>query len=616
MIANVWTDFLDLVKSNPLVLEAIVVVILFVAALLVFRRIRRIADELERRKALKEYVRGLDEFLRRAYPEAIRILESVIERDPENVEARIALGDCYRETGDPAEAKKHHHHVHRVFGNELARNFLSLGLDELALNNYDQAVMAFQRARELEPHTTDALAGLAQAHAAAGNPAGAARYLRLVYPEGPQPDLPRKQRREAARLFTEAGAASLEEEDVEVAIRFFTEALAFQPESIRARTGILRAAQMLGDDARARDLVTEHLDVLRSLSEREDVLFEPAAPETARPMLIEAGSSSAPAPASGAAQPGRSLPALVSQVSSVAAAVERKTARYACAACGARFRDYADQCPTCDSVGTVEAVEGLRRLYTMPLRDFQEAVSEVEGSSAFLHKLARDAAMGDAAALDALARRGPEVLYEVFAVLPAIESPACLGARMAERLGPEAAREVARCRAARGMRPDNEFAAAYYLALGDADAEAFLPSIGAGRDSAVAVVLADPRVPDGARDRAELTLREWGPRVLAGVVDAVAATQDPGGIDRAAALVRQWGADAVDQLERNYLQPSLIGKLLRGKGARRRAVADILARSGLSQAKDALGRAAAQEKDETLRAHFTAAKRRAEEEPS
>ena len=34
--ANVWTDFLELVKTNPLVLEAIAVVVLFVIALLAF----------------------------------------------------------------------------------------------------------------------------------------------------------------------------------------------------------------------------------------------------------------------------------------------------------------------------------------------------------------------------------------------------------------------------------------------------------------------------------------------------------------------------------------------------------------------------------------------------
>ncbi|MGH7162765.1 MAG: tetratricopeptide repeat protein, partial [Planctomycetota bacterium] len=211
MIATAWwADLRDLLRE-PLILEGLVAILLFVAALLVFRRIRRIAEELERRKALAEYVRGLDEFLREDYRAAIATLEQVLQRDPENVEARIALGDCCREVGDPAEAKKHHHHVHKVFGHELGRNFLSLGRDELALRNYDRSVEAFQRALDLSPHETEALAGLARAFAEGGNPVAAAETLRRVYPGGPLAEMGKAERREAARRFGDAGAAALEE---------------------------------------------------------------------------------------------------------------------------------------------------------------------------------------------------------------------------------------------------------------------------------------------------------------------------------------------------------------------------------------------------------------------
>jgi len=46
---------------------------------------------------------------------------------------------------------------------------------------------------------------------------------------------------------------------------------------------------------------------------------------------------------------------------------------------------------------------------------------------------------------------------------------------------------------------------------------------------------------------------------------------------------------------------------------RRRACADILARTGLKSAADALGRAAAKEKDPDLRAHYAACKERADQ---
>ncbi len=59
--------------------------------------------------------------------------------------------------------------------------------------------------------------------------------------------------------------------------------------------------------------------------------------------------------------------------------------------------------------------------------------------------------------------------------------------------------------------------------------------------------------------------------------------------------------------------PELLGRLFRGAhGQRRRAAADILARTGLEAAKQALGRAAAKEKDPRLREHYTNAKQRAD----
>ena len=86
----------DLVRllQEPWFLKGVAAVLLFGGALLLTRGLRRVASELERRRALADYVRGLDEFLRGDFREAIATLERVLERDPENVEARIALGDC------------------------------------------------------------------------------------------------------------------------------------------------------------------------------------------------------------------------------------------------------------------------------------------------------------------------------------------------------------------------------------------------------------------------------------------------------------------------------------------------------------------------------------------
>lgn len=609
-------DLRDLLAS-PLAIEGLLALALFVGAILAFRRLRAVAEELERRKSLGDYVRGLDEFLRGDYRQAIATLEAVLAGDPENVEARIALGDCYREIGDAAEAKKHHHHVHKVFGHELARNFGSLGLDELQLRNHERAVEAFESALRLSPRDPVALAGLARAYAEAGDAAEAAACLRRLHPGGPSADLGGKERREASKRFAEAGQAAMDGGDAEDAVRFYTEALAFEPRSVRARTGLVRAAHGLGDPDRARRLVEEHVAELKRLSADDTVLFEPAAPRRAAPPSGDEAKAGQAALAGGgdAAPPASFLPARIEEVGAVVVQMERKTARYACAQCGALHLDYAERCPACGAVGRVEALPEVGSLYLMPIANFHEAVDEVEESAAFVQALARKAAAGDEAAVKRLLARGPAALYDVFAALPAIAERRYLGARLAE-LGPPAALEVRQCHAARGgasggaARPHDEFTAAFYLALPAADGEVFLRTLGEAHDSAVAGVLADPRVPEAARAAAAERLRGRG-GALVPLVEAVAASGD--GAARAAAIVRDLGPEAVDAVERRFLTGSLLTRILGGqRGSRRRAVADILAATGLDAAAQVLARAAAREKDPALRAHYLAAKERAE----
>jgi tetratricopeptide (TPR) repeat protein len=610
ILASFAADLRDLL-SNPLAIEGIVAVALFVGAVLAFRRLRAVAEELDRRKSLGDYVRGLDEFLRGDYRQAISTLEAVLEGDPENVEARIALGDCYRQVGDAAEAKKHHHHVHKVFGHELGRNFVSLGLDELQLKNHERAVEAFDRALQLSPRDPDALAGMARAYAEAGQAADAAAYLRRLHPGGPSNELGAKERREASRRFAEAGQATFETGDAEEAVRLFTEALAFEPRSVRARTGLVRAAHGLGDPERARRLVEEHVAELKRLSASEGVLFEPAAPRRAAERPVEAAPPSADGTGAGASF----LPARIEEVGAVVAEVEGKTARYACAQCGALHLDYAERCRACGAVGRIEALPEVGALYLMPIANFHEAVDEVEESAAFVQALARRAAGGDEAAMRRLLGRGAPALYDVFAALPGIAERRALGARLAE-LGSAAALEVRQCHAARrggsgvAARPHDEFAAAFYLALPAGDGEVFLRTLGEAHDGAVAGVLADPRVPEAVRDAAAARLAGRG-GALVPLVEAVAASGD--GAARAAAIVRGLGPEAVDAIERRFLAGSILTRILGGqRGSMRRAVADILAGTGLPAAAEVLARAAAREKDPAVRAHYLAAKERAE----
>ena len=598
MLAISWDDLVRLLQE-PWFLKGAVAAILFGGLLLFTRGLRRVAAELERRRALADYVRGLDEFLRGDFGDAITTLERVLERDPENVEARIALGDCYRETGDPAEAKKHHHHVHKVFGNELARNFLSLGRDELALGHYDRAVEAFEKSLDLSRGERDAIWSLASAYAEGGNPIAAAEYLQRLHPDGPVAGVSATERRNAAKLLCDAAAASLAEGNPESAVRFFTEALAFQPSDLRARSGLLRAAHALGDEERAKQIVHDQIEKLRVLAEDGEMLFEAAAVD---PQPMPTKPSREPS--------GRFLPAVASDMGALVAAVETKTARYRCASCSTLSREHATVCGHCGAVGTVNALSALNAAYLMPLANHAEAASEMEESAAYVQSLARKAAIGDEAALTRLLAMGTSALYDVFAGLPNMEARRYLGACMA-RLGADAAREVGACHdaraaAGRGVRPHDEFAVGFYLALGD---EQGLARLGGAREAALAGALADPRLAPALRDRAQENLRGSDSGIVPALVDAVATEGDADGARRAAELVRPHG---VGVIEKRYLQAKLLGRVWGAHASRRRAAADILARTGLPEAAEVLRRAAAREKDDALRSHYAAAQARAE----
>jgi len=588
--------------------------LLFFLVLILSRGIRRVAAELERRKALADYVQGLDEFLRGDFHEAIATLERVLERDPGNVEARIALGDCYREIGDPAEAKKHHHHVHKVFGNELARNFLSLGRDELALGHYDRAVEAFEESLKLNRDEPDALWALALAFAEGGEPVAAANAVRRIHPDGPRREMGPDERRRAARLLTESGASLLAEGQVDGAIRFYTEALAFQPSDLRARAGLLRAAHELGDETRARELVREHIEELRELTRQESVLFEPRRTE---PHSEAAGSGTTGSGADAEPQTdGSYLPARVEDLGILVTAIEAKTARYRCESCGTLRREHAVVCPRCDAVGTIEPLSELSAAYGMPLRDRQEAADEIEESAGFIQSLARKASLGDDASLARLLEMGTNTLYDIYAGLPALTARRYLGACMA-KLGPDAGREVRACHSARStngkvVRPHDEFTVGFFLALGD-DGAAGLTALGPAHDAAIAGAMVDARLDSDLRDRAQRILSELGVPVLIPIVEAIAAEGDDDAIRRAAEIAAAHADAAVDAMERRYLQAKLIGRLLGARTGRRRVAADILARTGLRSAAEALGRAAAREKDAALRNHYAAAKTRAEQ---
>ena len=127
---------------DPVVIECIVVVCLTIVGVVFARRLQRIAKRLDSITALSDFIAGLNDYFRGDYDRARSNLELAVAADPQNVEARIVLGDCHRELGDLAEAHKHHTHVRTTFGVDEVENLRSLALDHELRGDHASATSA------------------------------------------------------------------------------------------------------------------------------------------------------------------------------------------------------------------------------------------------------------------------------------------------------------------------------------------------------------------------------------------------------------------------------------------------------------------------------------------
>ncbi|MHC4471279.1 MAG: tetratricopeptide repeat protein [Planctomycetota bacterium] len=422
----------------------------------------------------------MDLYFKGEFEEAKAALEKVLERDPENSEARILLGDACRELGDLSEAHKHHYQVAEVFGQDLPRNRLSLGKDLLAMGRSEEAVPHLAKAAEADPDDRVAAELLLSALLEAGHLRKAVSLAKRLS-EGLDGEEAERARRRHATVLALAGRESVEQGDVREGGQLLRSALKLNPSLVAPRLEIVRAAYLHGSPRAAEKELLAHLKEMSKLAEDGGIVFEPPA-SPLRPAALPraaAAPDEAPAPALAAPAAGALPPpdageagvpagalaapaeAVASSVPAVAvpsatlprgpadglpdapAAVEAgalvrtllpRQATYLCGVCGRAEVVFSEVCPGCGEFGTLLAAD---ETPLVPVSGMREILDEVQENRAFIRSLVRRAAQGDELAAARLVRNGRRAVNAIFRELLRLPDSARL-VRVLSDMGPEA----------------------------------------------------------------------------------------------------------------------------------------------------------------------------------
>jgi tetratricopeptide (TPR) repeat protein len=450
------TRLLRELVSEPLFVEGVFALAGLFVLWRVVRGLRGVADRMSMRRALREFVTGVDLMFKGEFEEARNALEKVIERDPENGEARVLLGDACRELGDLAEAHKHHYQVDRVFSLDMPRNHLSLGRDLLLLGRPGEAVPHLEKAAAAFPEDRGTAELLLAARLDAGQLAGAVSLARrLSDDEGG-----RAARRRLSRVLALAGREHLDRGETREAVALLTDALAANPALVGPRVDLVRAAWIDGGDRSAGKSLAEQIERMSLLAEVAGTSFEPPGvlrpaardrrdpcdpdPEAIRipPPPPRAALPGPPAAGAGVVAvreprgvPGASVPDL--PLAAGAEAVGNILAREAghlCERCGCAAAGFSETCPDCGAFGSLVEIE---RSALLPVSDMRAVFAEVSETRAFVRSLVRRAASGEEIAADRLRSVGRKAVPPIFGELFRVSDDSAL-VRILADLGPEA----------------------------------------------------------------------------------------------------------------------------------------------------------------------------------
>ncbi len=148
--SSFWSWLLDLGRE-PGVVEFLLALAVLAAVFLCWWRMSRLVRDSRSRKALADYLLGVEQALHGDLDGAHARLQSVIANDPENHYARLLFGKVLAERGEPAEAHKQHVCLKSAFGVDSAENDVMLAQSLFAAGLPREAADAVERALAQQP---------------------------------------------------------------------------------------------------------------------------------------------------------------------------------------------------------------------------------------------------------------------------------------------------------------------------------------------------------------------------------------------------------------------------------------------------------------------------------
>lgn len=455
--------------TEPLAIEALVAILIALALYFLFRSLKGVAARMSRRRALREFVSGVDLYFKGEFGDSREALEKVLERDPENHEARILLGDACREMDDLPEAHKHHYQVLEVFGQDLPRNRLSLGRDLIAMGRAADAIPHLDRYLEADPDDRKTLELLLDACIEAGLLERAVAVARRLEESADGASAEAARRRHASVCLM-AGSARIDGGRTKEGVQLLRSALRLNPALVSPRLELVRSSYLSGSNRAAEKELLQQLKEMARLADDGEVVFlrpgppglagnrdgraSPAAAapaalpipaEESRPALP--APESEPRPAQALAVRGPDLPArrraaapVMTEAPSsvrpgeVVRSLLPREAVYVCVRCGRGERAFIETCSGCGAFGSLAASD------PSPLAavaEMKEVIDEIEQNRAWVRSLVVRAAAGDAVACDKLVMIGPRVVSGIFRELMRVEDNAAL-VKVLSALGTEA----------------------------------------------------------------------------------------------------------------------------------------------------------------------------------
>lgn len=181
---------LDHFAAEPALFELLLLGIVVGLGLFAFGYLGRKVRDARSKSAIEDYLLGIEQACAGEHAGAAKRLTRVLEQDPENLQARLVLGEVLRELGRPVEAHSQHLQLQKAFGVTWPRNDLALARCLLDVPNHaSEAVDPARRAAKALPKDLGALRLVFEAELAAGLAEAAAasadRLARLL-PPGPE----------------------------------------------------------------------------------------------------------------------------------------------------------------------------------------------------------------------------------------------------------------------------------------------------------------------------------------------------------------------------------------------------------------------------------------------